>query len=65
MKEIIASTSTKQLIEMSLMLADKLGTDETYVSAMIDRELERRLPEAEFLAHMDRLEAILDAAMTA
>ena len=62
MQELLSKATTAQLIEMSLALATATDADQIYVSTMIDRELEGRMPEADFIAHMNHLEAMLDAA---
>ena len=55
----IASQTTEMLLEIARQLGDKLGTEEIAVCTLVESELERRLPEAEFLAFMAEQEAAL------
>ena len=58
----IASLTTEQLLEISLRMTLATTGKEILVATYADRELERRLPEADFLAHLATCEALLDAA---
>ena len=58
----IAAMTTQQLFDASLMLTLATTPEEIIVCNRVERELECRVTEAEFLAHMDACEAMLDAA---
>ena len=58
----IAAMTTQQLFDASLMLTLATTPEEIIVCSRVERELESRVTEAEFLAHMDACEALLDAA---
>lgn len=58
----IKSMTTEQLMEVSLRLTLDTSLDAIIVCAAAERELAARLSDAEFAAHMDACEALLDAA---
>jgi hypothetical protein len=58
----IATLPTEQLLEISLRLTLATTAEAVLVCNRVDRELERRLPEAEFIAHMDACEALMECA---
>lgn len=58
----LASLTTEQLVEISLRLTLATSNEEIIVCNRAERELERRMPEADFIAHMDACEALMDAA---
>lgn len=58
----IASLTTEQIIEVSLRMNLATTQDQTIVAIYAERELEKRMTPADFVAHMDVLEAMLDAA---
>lgn len=58
----IASLTTEQLLEVSLRMALETSNEAIIVCAKVEGELCRRLPEAEFIAHCDAIEALMDAA---
>ena len=58
----IESQSTEQLLTMARMLNLSSDRAEMLVSIEIERVLEQRLPEAEFIALMNEFEAELCAA---
>lgn len=61
----LASLTTAQLMEISLRLTLDDSVDAIIVCSRAERELEQRMPEAEFLAHLDAVDALLDASMAA
>ena len=58
----IAALNVDQLKEISLRLTLAITAEEIIVCNRAERELEKRLPEAEFIAHMDVCEALMDLA---
>lgn len=62
MEETIAKHSTETLLDIARKLNLKTSAEEICVVTYVERELEKSLPEAEFLALMEELEAELDAA---
>lgn len=58
----IDSLSTAQLLEMARALNLKTDSAEMMVSTLVERELEKRLSETDFLALMAEFEAELMAA---
>lgn len=58
----IASMTTEQLIETTVRLNLVCTPEAIVVCNRAERELERRLPEAEFSALLADLETMLDAA---
>jgi hypothetical protein len=61
----IAAQSVDQLKEISLRLTLDCSVEAIIVCNRVERELAARLPEAEFVAHMEACEALLDVAMAA
>ena len=57
-----ASMTTDQLLEASLRLNAVCTNEAIIVCTYLEREIERRLPEAEFAAHMEACEALLELA---
>jgi len=58
----IASLTTDQLVEISLRLTLASSSEEIIVCNRAEDELQERLSDADFAAHMDACEAMLDAA---
>lgn len=58
----IAALTTDQLVEISLRMNLAMTTEESIVGIYAERELESRMTEAEFVAHLEVLETMLDAA---
>jgi hypothetical protein len=58
----VQAMTTEQLLEVSIRLTLAYTPEEIIVCAACERELEQRLPEAAFIAHMEACEALLDAA---
>lgn len=58
----IAALSTEALKEISLRLAIVTTNEAIIVCSKVEGELFRRLPDAEFIAHCDAVEALMDAA---
>lgn len=58
----IQSLTTEQLVEVSLGLTMTCTTEAIIVCNCVERELEKRMGKAEFLAHMAACEDLLDAA---
>ena len=58
----IAAMTTEQLKEVSLRLTLVCTDDAIIVCNRAERELAARLSDAEFIAHMDACEALLNAA---
>jgi hypothetical protein len=58
----IASLTTEQLVEISLRLTLDTSDEAIIVCNRAERELANRMTEAEFCAHMDACEALLDLA---
>jgi hypothetical protein len=58
----IRMMTTDQLKEVSIRLTLASTAEEIIVCNRAERELQNRLPEKEFIAHMDILEAMLDNA---
>lgn len=58
----LASLPTEQLVEISLRLTLATSNEEIIVATRAEDELSRRLPPDDFAAHMDAVEALLDAA---
>lgn len=58
----IETMTTEQLREVAIRMNTMGTTESIIVCTYVDRELERRLPEAEFTAFMEELEAMLDLA---
>jgi len=54
----IAKLSTKRLIEMAEMLVNDLSDGAIIVAEAVERALEARMSEADYLAHVERLEAL-------
>ena len=61
----LAAMTTEQLKEVSLRLTLDCSVEGILVCNRAERELEKRLSVADFIAHMDACEALLDAAMAA
>ena len=58
----IAAMTTEQLKEVSLRLTLVCTTEAIIVCNRAERELAQRLSDAEFIAHMEACEALLDMA---
>lgn len=58
----IEAQTTEALLEIATRLNLVCTTEAILVCNRVDRELERRLSPAEFMAHLDAMEAMLDAA---
>lgn len=58
----IAAQTTERLKEISIRLNLVSTVDATIVIAAAEKELEARMPEADFLAFMEELDTMLDAA---
>ena len=58
----IATLSTPALVQVSRRMTLAFTNEEIIVGTYGERQLEPRLPEAEFLAHMGAVEALLDLA---
>ena len=58
----IQSLTTEQLLEISLRLTLATTAEEIIVCNRAERELQNRLPESEFVAHMEVLETLLNSA---
>lgn len=58
----IAALSVEQLKELSLRLTLATTVEEQIVCNRVERELERRIPEADFIAHMEVCDALMDLA---
>ena len=58
----IEAMTTEQLRETAIRMNTMGTTESALVCTYVDRELERRLPEAEFAAFMEELELMLDLA---
>lgn len=58
----IAALNVDQLKEISLRLTLATTAEEIIVCNRAERELEKRVSEAEFIAHMEACEALLDLA---
>ena len=58
----IAALTIEQLKEISLRLTLADTAEEILVCNRAERELEKRVSEAEFIAHMEACEALLDMA---
>lgn len=58
----LVSLPTAQLIEISLRLAADLSREACIVASAAETVLMDRMTEAEFVAHMEKVEAALDAA---
>ncbi len=61
----IAALGVDHLKEISLRLTLDCSAEAIIVCNRAERELAKRLSEAEFVAHMEACEALLDAAMAA
>lgn len=61
----IAAMTVAQMKEVSLRLTLDCTAEAIIVCNRVERELARRLPDAEFIAHMEVCEALLDEAMAA
>ena len=61
----LAGLPTEQLKEISLRMTLADSNEAIIVCTYAERELERRVPEAEFLAHMAEVDALLDLAIAA
>jgi len=57
----LAALPVAQLQEISLRLALGTTTEDILVATMAERELEARMTEADFLAHMAAVDALFDA----
>ena len=55
----IEKRTTEQLLTVARALNTQTSREAILAASFVDNELERRLPEAEFLALMDELEAEL------
>lgn len=58
----IAALTTEQLLEIATRLNLADCVESAIVCNRVDRELEKRLSEVEFIAHCEAMEAMLDAA---
>jgi hypothetical protein len=58
----LASLTTEQLVEISLRLTLDTSDEAIIVCNRAERELAKRMTDAEFGAHMDACEALLDLA---
>lgn len=58
----IAALSVEQLKELSLRLTLATTVEEQIVCNRVERELERRIPEADFIAHMEVCDALMGLA---
>jgi hypothetical protein len=58
----ISEKSTEMLLDIARKMNLKTSTEEMLVSCSVERELEKRLSEEDFLNLMEELEAELDAA---
>ena len=58
----IEAQSTEALLEIATRLNLVCTTEAIIVCNRVDRELERRLSESEFSAHLEAMESMLDAA---
>jgi hypothetical protein len=58
----IAKQTTEMLVTIARTLNCQLSSEAILTSSMVANELETRLPEADFLALMNELEAELSAA---
>lgn len=58
----LAALTTEQLVEISLRMNLAMTAEESLVGIYAERELEKRMTEAEFAAHLEVLETMLDAA---
>lgn len=58
----IEAQTTEALLEISTRLNLATSNEEIIVCNRVDSELQRRLTPAEFSAHMDAMELMLDAA---
>ncbi len=58
----IASLTTEQIAEVSLRMTLVPTHEAIIVCTYAERELERRMSAADFAAHMDACDALLDAA---
>lgn len=63
LSEKIASMTTDQLKETSIIMATALTNEEIIVGTYAERELEKRLTEREFIAHIECVENIMDRAL--
>lgn len=58
----ISRLSTEQLLEIALRMALDTSDEAIIVCAKVDGELARRMPEDQFIAHCEQIEAMMDAA---
>ena len=58
----VAAMTTEQLIDASLALSADCSSEAIAACAYVERELESRLPEREFIAHMAYCEGLLEIA---
>lgn len=58
----IASLSTDQLVEVAMRMALGTSNEAIMVCTAVDRELEARMTEEDFLAHLATIEALWDVA---
>lgn len=58
----IASLTVEQLKEISLRMALDTSSEAIIVCSKVEGELCRRMPEAEYIAHCDAIESLMDAA---
>ena len=58
----IASLTTEQLSEISLRMALETSNEAIIVCAKVEGELYRRMPEADFVAHCEQIETLMDCA---
>ncbi len=58
----LSSLTTEQLVEISIRMNLAMTIEESLVGIYAELELEKRMTEAEFAAHLEVLEAMLDAA---
>jgi hypothetical protein len=58
----IAALTTEQLVEIAIRMNLATTAEEIIVCNRVDRELAKRMTEAELVAHYEVLETMLDAA---
>ena len=58
----IAGLTTEALKEISIRMALDTSNEAIIVCSKVEGELLRRLPEEEFIAHCEAVEALMDAA---
>lgn len=62
LESAISAKSTEMLLDIARNLNLKTSTEEVLVSCAVERELEKRLSEEDFLNLMEEFEIELDAA---